>query len=134
MPGEIWFSPVLSCDTVPILLKVSWLICTSLCLINTALFHSLHSIFIIHHSCIAILNLRAVSFAISKSTTSMNIYIHEHNPHTSRAYPFIHLFVFRGPEEAFTFSKNWLPSFMPENWASRNSGPFAVLELLQKGR
>ena len=134
MPGDIWLSPVLSCVTAPILLKVTWLICASLCLTNTALFHNLHLIFVIHHSCIAILYLRAVSFAISKNVTSVNVYIYERNPHTSHAYPFIHYFVFRGPGEAFISSKNWLPFFMAEDWASRSSGPFALLELLQKGR
>jgi len=134
VPGEIWLSPVLSCVTAPILLKVTWLICASLCLTITALFHNLHLIFVIHHSCIAILYSRAVSFAISKNITSMNFYIYERNPHTSHAYPFIHYFLFRGPGEAFISSKNWLPFFMPEDWASRSSGSFAVLELLQKGR
>ena len=134
MSGEIWLSPVLSCVTFPILLKVSWLICTSSCLIIAALFRSLHSIFIIHHSCTAIIYLSVVSFAIPKSTTNMNTYVYEHKPHASHAYTSIHHFVYRGSEEAFASSKNCLPFFMPEDWASWSSGPFAVLELLQKGR
>jgi hypothetical protein len=73
--------------------------------------------FNVHHppQFIAILHLRAVSFAISKSITNMNIYIYEHNPHMSHAYPLIHYVVFRGPEEAFTSSKNCLPLFVAKD-------------------